>query len=101
MNHEIGNISLDQREQGFRKILQENNEYISVYQTIKDREKVKIAYVVCSDRYGEKTNHIHSKTKKAIYSMTENFVIENCLYGCKGTFENNEVIKSDPIYLTV
>lgn len=46
------------------KILQENNEYISVYQTIKDREKVKIAYVVCSDRYGEKTNHIHSKTKK-------------------------------------
>ena len=25
MNHEIGNISLDQREQGFRKILQENN----------------------------------------------------------------------------
>ena len=25
INHEIGNISLDQREQGFRKILQENN----------------------------------------------------------------------------
>ena len=25
INHEVGNISLDQREQGFRKILQENN----------------------------------------------------------------------------
>jgi simple sugar transport system substrate-binding protein len=25
INHEIGNISLDQREQGFRKILSENN----------------------------------------------------------------------------
>ena len=82
-------------------ILKENNEYISVYQTNKNKQKVKIAYVVCSDRYGEKPNNIHSKTKEAIYSMTENFVIENCLYGCKGTVESNKVIKSDPIYLTV
>ena len=28
VNHEIGNISLDQREQGFRKILNENNIYV-------------------------------------------------------------------------
>ena len=83
------------------EILKENNEYISVYQTIKDKEKVKIAYVICNDRFGDKSKSIFKRTNKIINSITDNLVIENCIYGCKGTFENNEVIKSDPIYLSV
>ena len=83
------------------KTLKENNEYISVYQTTKDKEKVKIAYVVCSDRFGKKAKRIRTRVKKIIDSITNNFIIEDCLYGCKGTFENGKVIKSDPIYLTI
>lgn len=83
------------------KLLIKNNDYISVYQTTKNNEKVKIAYVISGKRYGDKTKHINSRTKKAIYGMTENFSIENCLYGSKGVFENNKIIKSDPIYLIV
>ena len=83
------------------EILMKNNEYISVYQTIKDKEKVKIAYIICSDRFGEKDKYIWKRTKKIIDSITSNLIIKNCLYGCKGTFENGEVIKSDPVYLII
>ena len=34
------------------KLLRKNNDYISVYQTIKNNEKVKIAYVISGKRYG-------------------------------------------------
>ena len=83
------------------EILKKDNDYISVYQTIKNKEKVKISYIISGKRFGDNTKNIYKRTKKAIYAMTENFTIENCLYGSKGTFEDNKIIKSDPIYLIV
>jgi len=83
------------------KILMENNDYISVYQTIKNKEKIKIAYIISGKRYKDKSKNLFDRTKKIIKGMTENFTIENCLYGSKGIFENNKILKSDPVYLIV
>tara|TARA_R100000458_G_scaffold50351_1_gene50485 strand:- start:381 stop:1094 length:714 start_codon:yes stop_codon:yes gene_type:complete len=83
------------------KLLTESNDYISVYQTIKNNKRVKIAYVISGERYGDHSKKLSDKTKKIIDSMTENFIIENCLYGSKGTFEDDKIIKSDPVYLIV
>ena len=83
------------------EILKEDNDYISMYQTIKNNEKVKIAYVISGKRFGEKSKNLWDRTIKIINSMTNNFTIENCLYGCKGTYKDGKVTKSDPIYLMI
>ena len=79
------------------KILKETNEYVSAYQVIKNKEKVRIAYIICSD----KITSVSDETQKIVDSITENFTIKDCIYGCKGTLDKDKVIKSDPIYLIV
>ena len=83
------------------EILKKDNDYISVYQTIKDNEKVKIFYVISGNRYGDKIKKLYSRTIKIIKSITKNFTIENSIYGSKGTYKDNKIIKSDPVYLIV
>ena len=83
------------------KILKKDNEYISIYQTTKNKEKVRVSYIVCNNRFREKANNIRNKTKKIIDSITNNFVIKNSIYICKGVFKDNEVIKSNSVYLIV
>jgi len=83
------------------EILKKDNDYISVYQTIKNKKRVKIAYVISAKRFGDNAKNVYNRTKKVIHAITENFTIKNCLYGSKGTFEDNKIIKSDPFYLIV
>ena len=64
-------------------------------------EKVKIFYVISGNRYGDKIKKLYSRTIKIIKSITKNFTIENSIYGSKGTYKDNKIIKSDPVYLIV
>tara|TARA_R100001129_G_scaffold60403_1_gene41104 strand:+ start:103 stop:798 length:696 start_codon:yes stop_codon:yes gene_type:complete len=82
-------------------ILNKNNDYISMYQTVKNNNKVKISYVISGLRYGKKSKNLTSKTIKIIKSITDNFTIENSIYGTKGEYKDNNIIKSDPTYLIV
>ena len=83
------------------KMLSKNKDYISVYQTVKNKKRVKICYIISGERYGEKSNNIHEETKKIINSITKDFTIKNCLYGSKGNFIDNQMVKSEPVYLIV
>jgi len=83
------------------KIIKKDNDYISACQVAKNNNKTEIFYVISGERCGDKVNNIELETKKIIKSITENFNISKALYGCKAIYKNNNVEKSDPIYLIV